>query len=97
MGGGTATHESASSDSVSIGGGSCVRETAGLVCRARLRAIVAACLRVRELCRWNPLAGGLGLASSSLRTSTSGSTGLGNGGGGAALVGFTSGGLRAIS
>lgn len=61
------------SDSVSIGGGNCASDTAGLACNERFIAIVAACLRVNELCLWNPLSGGLGLlSSSSLRSSTIG-------------------------
>lgn len=72
---------SPSSESASIGGGNVASVTA---CRcwmfcaaaafARWAAIVAACFRVNELCRWKPVAGGLGLwspSSSSLRTSGS--------------------------
>lgn len=76
-GGGATIHEptlpsTSSSESASMGGGSCVSDTA--LCAwasdlARFAAIIAACLRVNELFRWKPMKGGLGL-SSPLRASS---------------------------
>lgn len=60
--------ESLSSESASRGGGSWASDTALIwLCMAfaRWAASWAACLRVRELCRWKPIDGGLGLRSSS--------------------------------